>query len=212
MANVKKENVKRFVDNISKEVAENAYNGGGGSYSGPVLMPINAISTTALELDDTVAYMLDYAKLADKLEALGIDVDSPLLREEENNIQIYIGGASVSVGSQPVAAIVHMNAVNVGNQFNVSIMSDPRTPYSYYDTFSYPIANKSLRELLTDIGLQPYRLPSIGFPNGFWQIISNEIIIARLAINEVEYKTIGNVQEFLKDLLVPIGSGSGSSE
>lgn len=210
MANFKPENVKRFVEDISKDVAKNAYEGG-GSYKGPVLMPLNAISRQALGLDDNANYLLDYAKLADKLEALGIDVDSPLLREEETNIQIYIGGASTGYGSQYAAAIVYMNAQKVGTLFNVSFMHDPMSPYTM-DTFQHPIDNTSLRELLTGIGLQYYQVPGILFPNGTWRMISNEIVIARLEINDAEYKTIGNVQEFLKDLLVPEGSGSGSSE
>ena len=210
MANFKPENVKRFIEDVSKDVAKNAYEGG-GSYKGPVLMPLNAISATALELDDNAEYLLDYAKLADKLEALGIDVDSPLLREEETNIQIYIGGASSGYGSQYVAAMVYMNAQKVGTRFSVSFMHNPMSPYST-DTFQHPIDNTSLRELLTEIGLQFYNVPGILFPNGVWRIISNEIVIARLEINDVEYKTIGDVQSFMKDLLVPRGSGSGSSE
>lgn len=209
MANFKQENVKRFVEDISKDVAKNAYEGG-GSYKGPVLMPLNAISAAALELDSTTEYMLDYAKLADKLEVLGIDVDSPLLREEETNIQIYIGGASIT-GSSNASAIVYMYAQKTGNLFNVAIMHNPMSPYST-DTFQHPIDNTSLRELLTEIGLQFYNVPGILVPDGVWRIISNEVVIARSEINDVEYKTIGNVQEFLKDLLVPQGSGSGSSE
>ena len=211
MANFKPENVKRFVEDISKDVAKNAYEGG-GSYKGPVLMPMNAISREALGLDEG-SYKIDYAKLADKLAELGIDVDSPWLREEESNLHISIGGAQVS-GS--TGELIHISADKEGvSGFAISILDDPKASGSCSPTGYFIANNQTIREVLNAINVfqkYEYAVPNYMPIHSSYYAISNEVAIIRPAINDVEYKTIGNVQEFLKDLLVPIGSGSGSSE
>lgn len=210
MANFKPENVKRFVEDISKDVAKNAYEGGGSSYKGPVLMPLNAISTAALGLDDNAEYMLDYAKLADKLEALGIDVDSPWLREEESNLQISIGGAQVNSNN---GELIHISANKEGAGFAVSILDDPTAPGSFTPAGYFIPNNQTIREVLNQINIThvyAYLVPNYVSISVSYRIISNEVAIIRPVINDVEYKTIGDVQSFMKDLLVPIGSGSGS--
>lgn len=67
MANFKAKNVKRFVEDISKDVAEKAYEGG-GSGGGSSLIEVPANSTL----------ILDGNKLLQLLIAKGVDVDAEL--------------------------------------------------------------------------------------------------------------------------------------
>ena len=177
---------------------------------GPVLMPMNAISREALGLDEG-SYKIDYAKLADKLAELGIDVDSPWLREEESNLDIRIGGARVSDNT---SELIHISADKTGTRgFNISISDDPKvsgsTPVCYLTA-----NNQTIREVLNMINVHQehvyavYAVPNYTSIYSSFYAISNEVAVIRPAINDVEYKTIGDVQSFMKDVLVPIGSGS----
>lgn len=205
MANFKPENVKRFVEDISKKVAENAYNGG-GSYSGAVVIPGNAVCREALALDEG-DYAIDYAKLADKLAELGFDIDSPALREDEGEISIKLGTLTNSAST---VFIIGVDFVNRHTKYDCLVTkaagdNDP------IEAMSFPIEGQSLREVLTELSTVEYHL------NKYNQVMSklftNEVTIIRYSINDIEYKTIGNIQEFMKDILVPYGSGSsGSSE
>lgn len=184
---------------------------GGGSYKGPVLMPMNAISREALGLDEG-SYKIDYAKLADKLAELGIDVDSPWLREVESNLRITIGGAQVNSNN---GELIHISAdKTMAGGFAISILDDPKAGSGSSAGYFMP-NNQTIREVLNQINdnqQHAYAVPNYTSISYSYYAISNEVAIIRPAINDVEYKTIGDIQSFMKDLLVPEGSGSGSSE
>ena len=173
-------------------------------------MPMNAISREALGLDEG-SYKIDYAKLADKLAELGIDVDSPWLREAEPYLRISIGEARVSDSTHE---LLHISASKEGASggFSIFISIAPESPDSEGMPAGYFIANnQTIREVLNEINVfqeYEYRVPNYIPIHNLYYGISNEVAIIRPAINDVEYKTIGDVQSFMKDILVPIGSGS----
>lgn len=74
MANFKQDNVKRFIENISKEVADNAYNGG-ESGSGFQIIPSSSTITV---------HLLELKKI---LVANGIDIDMDF----SGDAYIYLG-------------------------------------------------------------------------------------------------------------------------
>lgn len=219
---------KDSMSNVINFMAENYGGGNGGSISGAYVFPKTAISQEAIGID---TYDLDYDKVIEWLEKIGIDVDSQIIREEDNRVYIKIGFdinnaalSATTIGSLDSLIDIQLahNAIDTTKySFSISFNNSyNRLISDYIVTEGEVITLRTIFNLCKDSGpfLEGVNLPTIvdllvaDDSSNTHRLYSNEYIVYREAINDIEYGLVKNIDSMIKEVIIPYGSGSGSGD
>lgn len=153
MANANKNNIKRFVENISEEVANDAYEGGGSG------------SATLKKVDTTEDYTINYAPLIDFLNKNGYDTSLslnemaeeglesakfPLAIDDEGSGYVYL---EINIGDEPSISIIGPLSALISSGDGETPLDEifaeaGTTVYSgsdYYDDYALPWFDLTLK-------------------------------------------------------------------
>lgn len=205
--------------------------GGSGGISGAYMIPGAYLSAESLGIEDSLqSFKIDYNKVADYLEAAGIDVDATFITEQESEESaIFIGhterDAPTSEGHARVpSSILDINFENSQGQCLVSIRFLNNTTGERGINIQIPVGTYTIREALALVESAALEFNFNVTVSSIFRFVmnpeynraivnyTNEIMIVRYFVNDYEYSLINDVKQFVLDILIPEGSGSATSE